>query len=74
MLKCEPRALASDADARRYIPFAIVFLMAGVNMLGVDWLLRFEVVLGAITLVLALARSFTRDHPAITLVLVVARP
>jgi amino acid transporter len=40
----------SDA-LRRWLPLSIVVLMAGVNMAGIDWLLRFEVLLGAITLV-----------------------
>jgi hypothetical protein len=40
----------SDAF-RRWVPLSIVVLMAGVNMAGIDWLLRFEVVLGAITLI-----------------------
>lgn len=36
---------------RQWVPLSIVALMAGVNMAGIDWLLRFEVVLGAITLI-----------------------
>ena len=36
---------------RQWVPLSIVALMAGVNMAGIDWLLRFEVVLGVITMV-----------------------
>ncbi len=36
---------------RQWLPLSIVALMAGVNMAGIDWLLRFEVLLGAITLI-----------------------
>jgi amino acid transporter len=40
-----------DPLLRQWLPLGIVVLMAGVNMAGIDWLLRFEVALGAITLI-----------------------
>eukprot|EP01052_Picozoa_sp_SAG31_P004245 SAG31_NODE_174_length_21353_cov_23.387974_15_plen_216_part_00 len=43
------------AEWRQLLPVGIVVAMAGVNMAGIDWLLRFEVLLGALTLLPCIA-------------------